>query len=227
MPAGVEMRTRRATVPSATVVADDNRGTSTPARLWREVEPAIRLVSATVIIGAAAGALIGGVGGRIAMRVLMLTSDDTVRGLQSDDDFEIGRFTLANTIALLIITDADRCARGARVPRGPALRRPLRSCGRSDDGGALRRPRRGDDGAPRRDRLPRPRARVARDRPVRRDLCRVRRRSRMARQRGGRRRRLGPHAQLVAARTAARAVAGPALRHRRVRGRGVQLARGP
>jgi hypothetical protein len=98
------MGARRATVPSATVAADDNLGSSTRARLWREMLPAIRLVSATVIIGAAAGALVGGVGGRIAMRVLLLTSDDTVRGLESDDGFEIGRFTLANTIGLLIVT---------------------------------------------------------------------------------------------------------------------------
>ncbi len=97
------MRARRV-VPSATDPADDGRGTSPPARLWRELLPAIRLVSATILIGATAGALIGGVGGRIAMRVLMLTSDDTVKGLKSDDGFEIGRFTLANTIGLLVVT---------------------------------------------------------------------------------------------------------------------------
>jgi hypothetical protein len=89
---------------NATGAGDGSPERSAPARLWRELEPAIRLVSATVIIGAATGALIGGVGGRIAMRVLLLTSDDSVRGLTSDDGFEIGRFTLANTIGLLVVT---------------------------------------------------------------------------------------------------------------------------
>jgi hypothetical protein len=98
------MGARGATVPSATVAADDSAVSNTRPQLWSELLPAIRLVSATVIIGAAAGALIGGVGGRIAMRILLLTSDDSVRGLESDDGFEIGRFTVANTIGLLIVT---------------------------------------------------------------------------------------------------------------------------
>jgi hypothetical protein len=38
------------------------------------------------------------------MRVLFLTSDESVRGVTSDDGFEIGRFTLSNTIGLLIVT---------------------------------------------------------------------------------------------------------------------------
>ncbi len=52
--------------------------------------------------GAVAGLLWGGIGGRIAMRVIFLTSDDSVRGLTSDDGFEIGRFSTA-TMALLIL----------------------------------------------------------------------------------------------------------------------------
>ena len=62
------------------------------------------MVSATVIIGAGFGALIGGIGGRIAMRVLFATSDDRVKGVTSDDGFEIGRFTLASTIGLVVLT---------------------------------------------------------------------------------------------------------------------------
>ena len=38
------------------------------------------------------------------MRILLLTSDDSVRGLTSDDGFEIGRFTLSDTLGLLLIT---------------------------------------------------------------------------------------------------------------------------
>jgi hypothetical protein len=53
--------------------------------------------------GAAAGLLWGGIGGRIAMRIVFLTSDERVRGLESDDGFEIGTFSNA-TIFLLILT---------------------------------------------------------------------------------------------------------------------------
>lgn len=62
------------------------------------------LVSAGIssAAGALAGLVWGGVGGRIAMRVLVLTSDDRVRGVTSDDGFEIGVISFS-TIALLIV----------------------------------------------------------------------------------------------------------------------------
>jgi hypothetical protein len=56
------------------------------------------------MIGAICGAVIGGLGGRLAMRILVLTSDDSVKGLTSDDGFEIGRFTLSDTLGLVIVT---------------------------------------------------------------------------------------------------------------------------
>jgi hypothetical protein len=60
-----------------------------------------------VLLGAAAGAwaglLVGGVGGRLAMFVLRVTSPDSVRGRISDDDFEIGRFS-TDTVFLLALT---------------------------------------------------------------------------------------------------------------------------
>jgi hypothetical protein len=74
------------------------------SRVWKQLEPAVRLCSATVVIGAATGALIGGVGGRLAMRILFLTSDQSVKGLTSDDGFEIGRFTLTDTLNLILLT---------------------------------------------------------------------------------------------------------------------------
>jgi hypothetical protein len=40
------------------------------------------------------------------MRILFLTSDDTVKGLTSDDGFEIGRFSLADTVGLVLLTAA-------------------------------------------------------------------------------------------------------------------------
>jgi hypothetical protein len=60
-------------------------------------------VGIAAAVGAAAGLVWGGIGGRIAMRVVFLTSNEHVRGLESDDGFEIGTFSGA-TISLLIVT---------------------------------------------------------------------------------------------------------------------------
>jgi hypothetical protein len=78
--------------------------TRSRSQWWRGLAPSIRLLSATIIIGAVSGAIVGGLGGRIAMRILFLTSDDAVKGVTSDDGFEIGRFTLSNTVGLVIVT---------------------------------------------------------------------------------------------------------------------------
>lgn len=43
--------------------------------------------------GAIAGALVGGIGGRLAMLLLRLTSPDDVIGMTSDDGFEVGVFS--------------------------------------------------------------------------------------------------------------------------------------
>jgi hypothetical protein len=51
----------------------------------------MRQLSATILIGALVGGIVGGLGGRLAMRILFLTSGDPVKGLISDDGFEIGR----------------------------------------------------------------------------------------------------------------------------------------
>ncbi len=53
--------------------------------------------------GAVGGALGGGVGGRLAMFVLRLTSPDGVRGVISDDGFEIGRVS-ASTLTFVLLT---------------------------------------------------------------------------------------------------------------------------
>lgn len=49
-----------------------------------------RSVSVAAVAGALAGLLVGGVGGRLAMLLLRLTSPDVVLGLTSDDGFRIG-----------------------------------------------------------------------------------------------------------------------------------------
>lgn len=76
-----------------------------------------REVLGTLLVGTAAGALagivVGGLGGRIVMLVLRLTSDPIVIGVTSDDGFEIGRFTVGGTFQLLGATAALGAANGA------------------------------------------------------------------------------------------------------------------
>lgn len=61
------------------------------------------LVSAGIasLAGTLAGVLWGGIGGRIAMRILFLTSDDRVRGVTSDDGFEIGIISFGSVFLLV------------------------------------------------------------------------------------------------------------------------------
>ena len=67
----------------------------------------LKTVAYWLTLGAAAGGLggllVGGVGGRLAMFILRLTSDDFVRGIESDDGFTIGRFDLLSTLNLLAV----------------------------------------------------------------------------------------------------------------------------
>jgi len=57
-----------------------------------------------VVAGGLAGFVWGGVGGRIAMRVIFLTSNERVRGLTSDDGFEIGRMSVDSLFLLISLT---------------------------------------------------------------------------------------------------------------------------
>lgn len=56
-----------------------------------------------IVAGIPTGVLVAGVGSRLAMLVLRLTSPDEVVGVTSDDGFEIGRFTLGGTYNLLML----------------------------------------------------------------------------------------------------------------------------
>jgi hypothetical protein len=84
--------------------------------------------AAVAMAGFLAGALIGGVGGRLAMFVLRLTSTDAVRGIASDDGFIIGEFT-TDTIFLVVFMAAIGLGLGILylvVRRWlPVQRRPL------------------------------------------------------------------------------------------------------
>lgn len=75
-----------------------------PARpSWPQaVEQVVRPGSAGLLGGLAAGGLVGGVGGRIAMRVVALQSPDTLQGLTTDDGAATGEITLLGTLGLVV-----------------------------------------------------------------------------------------------------------------------------
>jgi hypothetical protein len=56
-----------------------------------------------IVAGIPTGVLVAGVGSRLTMLVLRLTSPDAVVGVTSDDGFEIGRFTIGGTYNLLML----------------------------------------------------------------------------------------------------------------------------
>ncbi len=67
-------------------------------------------------LGLFCGALIGGIGGRLAMFILRLTSDDSLRGLKTDDEFTIGQFS--GDTAFLVISTAVLGALGGLIYLG-------------------------------------------------------------------------------------------------------------
>jgi hypothetical protein len=68
--------------------------------LAREVAEELRVL---VVAGVTAGVVVAGLGGRLAMFALRLSSPDDVRGVTSDDGFTVGRFTVGGTYGLLLI----------------------------------------------------------------------------------------------------------------------------
>lgn len=68
--------------------------------LRHDVRSVVRLAAWCAGAGAVAGLLVGGVGGRLVMLMLRLTSPEYVVGIESDDGFEIGVVSFA-TVNLL------------------------------------------------------------------------------------------------------------------------------
>jgi hypothetical protein len=66
----------------------------------------VELVRIVVLSGLVVGVLVGGPAMRLAMLLLRLTSPDSVIGIQSDDDFTIGQFTLSGTYNLFMLGSA-------------------------------------------------------------------------------------------------------------------------
>lgn len=82
-------------------MATEARGEPRPWRLL--YVDALTLISPGLLMGALCGGLIGGVGGRLAMFALRITSEDSLHGMETDDGFIIGSFT-ADTAFLVVAT---------------------------------------------------------------------------------------------------------------------------
>ncbi len=72
-------------------------------RTWHDLASPGATLASGVTAGFIAGLLFGGVGGRLAMFVLRLTSDPVLRGVMTDDGFTIGVFS-TETLFLLGVT---------------------------------------------------------------------------------------------------------------------------
>jgi hypothetical protein len=80
--------------------AADRRAAGTWVSVRGEVSERLWVL---IVAGIPTGVLVLGVGSRLAMLVLRLTSPDSVVGVTSDDGFEIGRFTPGGTYNLLML----------------------------------------------------------------------------------------------------------------------------
>jgi len=91
---------------------------SEPPGIGADLKMLARWISLGACTGGLAGLLVGGVGGRLAMLLLRFTSDDSIRGLESDDGFIMGRFTLGGTLSLLVVTTVLGSVGGLIVAAG-------------------------------------------------------------------------------------------------------------
>jgi hypothetical protein len=70
---------------------------------WRQpAELAVRRLAACTAAGALSGLLVAGAGGRFAMFVLA-QANPKAQGMESDDGFVMGQFTMAGTLNLLVV----------------------------------------------------------------------------------------------------------------------------
>lgn len=72
---------------------------------------AAHYIGSGLVAGLLSGALIGGVGGRLAMLLLRITSDPSLKGVETDDGFIIGSFT-SDTVFLVAAMTALGAASG-------------------------------------------------------------------------------------------------------------------
>lgn len=98
-------------------------------------------VALGALAGAVAGFAWGAVGGRLVMLALRLTSSDHVRGVETDDGFEIGQVTASGTLSLAVVTTIAGAVAGVlyvalRTAVLPAARAPLAALFGAAVGGA-------------------------------------------------------------------------------------------
>lgn len=70
-------------------------------RLGPVIREHLRVLSGSAFVGLVVGGLVGGVLGRIAMRVLVITSDERLKGAITDDEAEVNKFTFSGTVGLI------------------------------------------------------------------------------------------------------------------------------
>lgn len=93
--------------------------------LIKVAKRALYWVTLGMAAGGLGGLLVGGIGGRLAMFVLRLTTDTSIRGIESDDGFTMGRFDLSSTVALLAVATVLGAVGGLAVVAGrPFFRSP-------------------------------------------------------------------------------------------------------
>ena len=68
---------------------------------WRQ--QVIERMRVLIVAGIPTGVLVAGVGSRLAMLLLRVTSPDRVNGITSDDGFTIGEVTIGGTYSLLLL----------------------------------------------------------------------------------------------------------------------------
>lgn len=96
------------TRPEPTAGPQTTESSSAPvsSRGWqRDLRAVASYLGAALVAGIVGGFVIGGIGSRLAMLVLRLTTGDSVVGLISDDGFEIGRLS-GSTLFLLFFGTA-------------------------------------------------------------------------------------------------------------------------
>lgn len=65
------------------------------------IRESARVLAGAAFVGLLVGGIVGGVLGRLAMRLLVLTTDDRFDGFITDDDAVVNEFTLGGTIFLI------------------------------------------------------------------------------------------------------------------------------
>jgi hypothetical protein len=100
---GIHDRTATAANSSTASISTDSDPSRAQSAARSVAAATARVLRVLILAGIPTGVLVIGLGSRLAMFALRLTSSPTVIGIQSDDEFTIGRFTLSGTYNLLLL----------------------------------------------------------------------------------------------------------------------------